>query len=127
VLGGGAKDHEVNRPYAAFHAPRFAFLDELLADRVRDPRARVLDIGRSPLTAQLSRGLNRPVDSLGLEPDQDFPNGRHFSFDLNRAEDARQWRSDLGPYEVVVFAEVIEHLYTVPELVLSFLRALRRR
>jgi trans-aconitate methyltransferase len=118
------KDREINRPYAAFHAPRFAFLVDVLADRVRDRRARVLDIGRSPLTELLSRRLDRPVDSLGLEPDQDSPNGRHFTFDLNLAEDPRQWRSDLGPYDVMVFAEVIEHLYTAPELVLSFLRSL---
>ena len=30
----------------------------------------------------------------------------------------------MGPYDVIVFAEVIEHLYTAPELVLPYLREL---
>ncbi|HXU02733.1 MAG TPA: methyltransferase domain-containing protein, partial [Polyangia bacterium] len=39
-------------------------------------------------------------------------------------QDPAQRRADVGPYDVIVFAEVIEHLYTAPELVLPYLRDL---
>jgi SAM-dependent methyltransferase len=61
------------------------------------------------------------VDSLGLEPDAELSTGRHYCFDLNETQYRDRWRSGLGPYDLVVFAEVIEHLYTAPELVLDFL------
>jgi SAM-dependent methyltransferase len=117
-------DQRPNPGYEAFHAPRFAFVLELLHRRVRPPGTRILDIGRSPLTAHLATQLRVPVDSLGLEPDGELPHGRHRRFDLNDTRDRGRWRLDLGPYDVVVFAEVLEHLHTAPELVLAYLRAL---
>jgi len=61
---------------------------------------------------------------LGLEADAELAHGRQYHFDLNDSQDQRQWRSDLGPYDLIVFAEVIEHLYTAPERVLRFLHSL---
>jgi|SRR4051794_17041925 2-polyprenyl-3-methyl-5-hydroxy-6-metoxy-1,4-benzoquinol methylase len=112
-----------NPGYLAFHAPRYEFLATLVAGRVRAD-ARVLDVGRSPLTARLARRLGRPVDSLGLEPDATLASGRHRRFDLNDTQWPERWRRDLGPYDAVVLAEVIEHLHTAPELVLGYLRRL---
>jgi SAM-dependent methyltransferase len=113
-----------NRAYEAFHAPRFAFLLRILKERSTGTPERVLDIGLSPLTASLARSLGGPVDSLGLESDAELAHGRQYHFDLNDSQDERQWRTDLGPYDVIVFAEVVEHLYTAPEKVLSYLHSL---
>jgi hypothetical protein len=113
-----------NPAYAAFHAPRFAFLVDLVSRRLAASAGPMLDVGHSPLTALLARRLGRPVDSLGLEADGALPGGRQYRFDLNDARDPSHWRTDLGPYQLVVFAEVIEHLYTAPELALAYLRRL---
>jgi SAM-dependent methyltransferase len=113
-----------NLGYRAFHQPRFDFLLGIVRQNIRDPRTRILDIGLSPLTTLMSRELNVRVDSLGLEPDEELSTGRHYSFDLNDTQERLRWRVGLGPYEIIVFAEVIEHLYTAPELVLAYLRQL---
>lgn len=123
-VGSDNAAKDANRPYEAFHAPRFAFLLGLLGRTIQSSEARVLDIGMSELTSQITRQFSCPVDSLGLEPDVDLPRGRHYCFDLNDAQEKRRWRTDLGPYDVIVFAEVMEHLYTAPELVLAYLHSL---
>jgi hypothetical protein len=114
---------EGNPAYAAFHAPRFAFVADLVAEAVGSA-GRVLDVGHSPLTDVLASRLGRPIDSLGLEPDAVRAGGRQYRFDLNEAQERSHWRTDLGPYDMVVFAEVVEHLYTAPELALAYLRHL---
>lgn len=108
----------------AYHAPRYAFLLRLLADYVEGPDLRVLDIGRSVLTHLIAERFQVAVDSLGFEPDGPTSTGRHYQFDLNRSQDESGWRRDLPTYDVVVLAEVIEHLYTAPSRVLAFLRSL---
>jgi hypothetical protein len=113
-----------NPGYAAFHQPRFTFLLELARERMPPAGGRLLDIGRSPLTSLLAGRLKTTVDSLGLEADAPLPNGHHHQFDLNDAADPPRWRRGLGPYDVIVFAEVLEHLYTAPGLVLRYLREL---
>ena len=119
-----SEERRPNLQYLAFHRPRFAFLIALLRRRTGVERSRVLDVGRSPLTMMIADELNLQVDSLGLEPDERLPTGLHYAFDLNDTQDPTRWRSGLGPYDVVVFAEVMEHLYTAPELVLTYLRHL---
>jgi 2-polyprenyl-3-methyl-5-hydroxy-6-metoxy-1,4-benzoquinol methylase len=115
---------EANPAYAAFHRPRFTFLIEVLRDRGATATWRVLDIGASPLTSLLASELGVRVESMGLEREARGEAAVHHRFDLNALEDRGQWRTDLGPYDVIVFAEVLEHLYTAPELVLPYLREL---
>ncbi len=86
--------------------------------------SRFLDVGASSLTSLLTSELKVSVDSLGLEADHQTNDVRHYQFDLNEAQRREHWRTDLGPYDVIVFAEVIEHLYTAPELVLAYLKEL---
>ena len=112
-----------NPGYLAFHRPRFEFLMQLVQDQIRSP-TRILDVGPSPFTAMLRESLASPIDSLGLEPEDASPAGRHYHFNLNDTQHREKWRQDLGPYDLIVFAEVIEHLFTAPELVLSYVRGL---
>jgi SAM-dependent methyltransferase len=107
-----------------YHAPRYAFLLDQLARYVEDPEVRVLDVGRSALTDLIAERFRLPVDSLGFAPDGPTPTGRHYQFDLNQSQDQASWRRDLPVYDVVVLAEVIEHLYTSPSRVLAFLGSL---
>lgn len=110
--------------YLAFHAPRYAYVLEVLAAHGAGTDTRVLDIGPSRLTDLIRDRFGCDVDSLGYRSDRATTRGRHFDFDLNRAQDQSTWRTDLPGYDVVVMAEVLEHLYTAPQLVLQFVRTL---
>jgi len=120
VLSGAA-----NPGYVAFHRPRFRFLIDVLRSRAGRRGDRLLDVGASELTSFLAAELGNRVESLGLEADRQTRGGlRHHRFDLNDTQYRDRWRMDIGPYDVIVFAEVLEHLYTAPELVLSYLKEL---
>ncbi len=120
-----------NAAYVAFHRPRFEFLLEVLERHARGAsggsrgtnRPRVLDVGRSLFTTMAAQRFDVAVDSLGLEPPADLVTGRHHGFDLNDAAARERWPQGIGPYDVVVFAEVVEHLRVPPEGPLAFLRS----
>ncbi|MFL6519278.1 MAG: class I SAM-dependent methyltransferase [Chthoniobacterales bacterium] len=113
-----------DRGYAAFHAKRFAYLLDELEQIAIDSRTRVLDIGPSRLTELIRAKFDIQVDSLGFDEDSNSAGGNHYQFDLNNAQNEKTWRRGLPEYDVVVMAEVIEHLHTAPELVLAFVRTL---
>jgi SAM-dependent methyltransferase len=113
-----------DRGYVAFHAQRFAYLLDLLGHLGIDDTTRVLDIGRARLTELIAEKFGLRVDSLGFEPDASTQQGVNYRFDLNDAQTESSWRRDIPSYDVIVMAEVIEHLYTAPELVLRFLGTL---
>lgn len=115
--------------YVAYHAPRYAFLLDLLrrhgAHPGGDTASTLLDIGPSRLTSLLRERLGAEVDTLGFGEDGASPGGgRHFGFDLNQAQWPELWRRDLPRYDFVVMAEVLEHLHTAPALVLAFVKTL---
>lgn len=124
-MEGAAALDDGARSYLAFHAVRYVLLAEtvgrLVADR--DPSTlRILDVGPAYQT-DLFRRLwpAAHVDSLGLA-DHRFeprPGERHFEVDLNAVDASGDGVED--PYDVVVLAEVIEHLSTAAGTVLSFL------
>lgn len=109
--------------YTAFHAPRYAALLQLL-DRYVTPETALLDIGRSRLTDLLHERFQIPVDALGFVGNEPTPQGQNYWFDLNLAVHRHEWRTDLPRYDVIVIAEVIEHLRIPPGHVLAFLRTL---
>jgi 2-polyprenyl-3-methyl-5-hydroxy-6-metoxy-1,4-benzoquinol methylase len=110
--------------YVAFHAPRYEYLLGILARQRVSSGTRVLDIGPSRLSELIHQRFECTVDSLGFGSDEQLARGRHFAFDLNQSQNSADWRTDLAPYDVVVMAEVIEHLHTAPRLVLRFVRSL---
>ena len=112
--------------YVAFHAPRYVVLLDLLRDELErhGGNGLVLDIGNSPFSALAAEQLGTRIDNLGLDGEFETPVGQSYWFDLNQASDPARWRTDMAAYDVIVFAEVIEHLHTAPQLVLRFLRTL---
>lgn len=108
--------------YLRYHLPRYVSLLDAACAHRRDGTG-VLDIGRSLFTEVLLSEFDS-VDTLGFAPDSTSDRGSHYEFDLNDSRDPERWRGDLPAYDVVVFAEVIEHLYTSPNHVLAFLRTL---
>ena len=109
--------------YLHYHAPRYSSLLCFIKE-VYKKKDCVLDIGRSRLTEIISDALKTPVDSLGFHPDSDTTSGKHYHFDLNNCQTVKSWLRDIGPYDVIIFAEVIEHLYTSPNLIFSFLNSI---
>jgi SAM-dependent methyltransferase len=117
-------DHEAERAaaveagYRQYHAPRHRFLLRLVQEHLPAGARRVLDVGPSPLTDLLRRHLACPVDTLGLQPAERHEGGDHHHADLNHPE---ALPGDLPSYDLVVFAEVLEHLHTSPTPVLGAL------
>lgn len=109
--------------YLRFHGPRFEYVLRTLAEFI-GPTFRVLDIGKSRLTDMIHERFGVTVDALGFDYDGPIPTGRYFHFDLNDCQFRTRWRMDLPRYDVIVFAEVIEHLHTAPSLVLNYLSQL---
>ena len=120
---GQIRAHYSGHGYIAYQAPRFAMVLNMLK-RYIGPDSRVLDVGRTVLTDMISAIFKRPVDSLGFEPDAQIDGAHHYHFDLNAAQNPEAWRRDLPGYDVIIFAEVLEHLHTAPNLVLGFLKSL---
>lgn len=122
---------ESRRNYLSIHQPRFAEIMRLCRRYVPDPFARVLDVGRSELTAYLS-GFYSNVHTLGFDPGADDGGHRemnamaavpHVTFDLLRSDRVSEW-PDCGRFDLIVFSEVIEHLSIAPEYTLALLHAL---
>jgi hypothetical protein len=121
-----ALDQE-SRAYLHYHVRRYEFLlqtiDETIAciqHEMLDHPLRVLDIGPGFQTEICRRTLPEAiVNTLGFRDPRFHPRSqdRHFQFDLNDAQYPEKWPR-LERHHLVVMAEVIEHLYTFPGLVL---------
>lgn len=123
---------DASRYYVRFHAKRYAFLLKLLQECIGKMPGktceRLLDIGPGFLTQLLREGgIAETVDSLGCWDDR-FKcrdGDAHFEFDLKNTVDRTLWpRPPL--YDLVVMAEVIEHLPVSPSHVFAFLASLVR-
>lgn len=131
--------HEKAQSYIRSHAKRYAFLLEHVSN-VRaalgqpDLPVTILDIGPSFFTELLRHAF--PQDSiitLGFDSQKSrgghFPlsirhkKATHFAFDLNDSLYPERW-IQIPEAKLVILAEIIEHLYTSPKHVLSFVRSL---
>lgn len=120
--------------YLEYHRRRYEFLLNLVSSVLRGqtPRdgepLRVLDVGMSHQT-RLVRAVFPDVtlSTLGFFDDrfEQTASVEHTAFDLNLSNDETKWPA-LEPFDFILFAEVIEHLYVPPTWVLRMLRALLR-
>lgn len=85
---------------------------------------RILDVGQSFLTRLIRQAYpGAAVNTLNNYDDLRYRDrDEHFTWDLNAVQCREKW-PDIGRYHVIVAAEVLEHLYTAPHLVLGFLAA----
>jgi hypothetical protein len=125
------------RIYLRRHTKRFLYLLETVKElRANFPQTsiRICDVGPSFFTELLSE--NFPSDtilSIGYEHEQSrgghlpeeilFDKTTFHHFDLNEAQKRDKWLT-IPPCEIIVIAEVIEHLHVAPTLVLQFLHSL---
>lgn len=120
---------EENRIYLDYHAYRYEYLMNLINDLVAECRKfnpgkkiKILDIGPSFLTELMRQNLkNVEVSTVGFEtfpPEIAHIKESHFYFNLNDAQHKEKWIT-IPPQQIIVMAEVIEHLYTAPSLVLG--------
>ena len=107
-------------PYLNYHANRYIELVQFV-DNNFSSNKKILDIGNSPFSEILSKIIDSPVDVLGFLPDSILKFGRQYQFNLNDCYNKSSWRSDIGLYDIIIFAEVIEHLYTSPNQVFAYL------
>ena len=110
--------------YGSDHNPRYEYLEGLIRSLGLPADAKVLDIGSSMFTLRLA-DLFDDVSTLGLADARELicamPDKiRHIAFDLNDSREKGRW-IELPKFDLIVFAEVIEHLPTAPQQVLRFL------
>lgn len=107
------------REYLRYHSRRYAYLMEKVE---RLPRLRILDIGPSFQTALMRWAYPASVvDTLGFH-DERVPireGDRHIDYDLNDSRDVARWPTVTEPYDLVVMAEVLEHVHTATWPVLN--------
>jgi cyclopropane fatty-acyl-phospholipid synthase-like methyltransferase len=106
--------------YLAAHRRRWELLLALVLERAPE---RILDVGASyEADAMRARLPGATVDSLGWLDYRFGPRDheRHVEVDLNDAQFPDRL-PELDRYDLVVAAEVLEHLYTAPTLVLRYL------
>lgn len=111
--------------YQEFHQRRFDYLWRLTRRFEPSADRRVLDVGVGPFTHSLC-GHYRDVFALtyrnesGLFVDSELPEDKLIVFDLNLAYSRDRWIR-MPQFDLIVFAEVIEHLFVPPEVSLGFL------
>jgi 2-polyprenyl-3-methyl-5-hydroxy-6-metoxy-1,4-benzoquinol methylase len=124
---------EAAQRYQRNHQNRFHKTLEICKKLIPDPRARVLDVGPSYFTTLLAQEY-KDVSTLGLDTMTDHGGQRnasalalalpHVKFELNNSRDIKHWPKVAPPFDLIVFAETLEHLYTAPEYSLAFLGSL---
>jgi SAM-dependent methyltransferase len=117
---------DATRDYLCYHERRYAYLINSIE---KLPKARILDIGPSFQT-MLMRAVypDSIVDTLGFH-DERFPSrsgDTHIDFDLNDSTNPDRWPVGAGQYDLIVMAEVLEHVYTAAQPVLRFVCGLLR-
>lgn len=118
--------------YLRYHAGRFAYnlalLDELLAGATADDPVEVLEFGPHLLTRMMTNryGPRIRLATIGHPYERMMTAEQlatHTTFDFNDAQYPDRWPS-VPAADVVIFCEVLEHLYTAPSLVLAMLHRL---
>ncbi len=121
--------NQESKDYLDYHALRYQILLKMMSELLKDEKKgalRILDVGPSFQTLICQKVFGEAqIDSLGLKDLQFKPylSGQFFEFDLNDVPFKKKWPK-IGPYDLIILAEVLEHLYTAPIQVLEFLSSL---
>jgi cyclopropane fatty-acyl-phospholipid synthase-like methyltransferase len=120
---------EAAERYRSIHERRFSKTFSLCVELAPDPQIRVLDIGPSHLTHLLA-GRYKNITALGFAPSSDrgghvdkpvaAPGIRQIVFDLNLSQFPDRWPATDRLFDLIVYAETIEHLQIPPEYSLLF-------
>ena len=103
--------------YLNFHLARYLYLLEIVLKHIPAKTNKILDIGTG-FEVELMRDLFKlPIDTMGFyRAGWPVIAGENFyELDLN---DPNAFKNIKAKYSLVIMAEVIEHLYTAPEIVL---------
>lgn len=117
-----------SKMYLQYHCQRYALLLQETAKIIkkiqntnRDEAIKFLDIGPSFQTILLQQVYPKVIiNTMGFE-DSRFKirkQDRHYQFDLNDTQYQEKWLN-IEEHDLIIMAEVIEHLYTSPVVVLK--------
>jgi hypothetical protein len=108
--------------YELYHQQRFSVLSQLVSEYAA-PAVSILDVGPGPQTLRFRQSLPAArITTLGIPDARFFPPGStHYDYDLNRSAQSDSWPS-IPPHDIIVLAEVVEHLAVPPRRVLAGLR-----
>lgn len=126
VLATISTNHE--KEYIRYHRPRLEILYNLVAQFTK-PGQPILDIGPGPQTLLFLAGFpDNPIDTLGF---QSFNSGfdscrKHYNFDLNDLEQGLS-PATTENYALIVFGEILEHLYFAPHHLMRMFKALQSK
>jgi Methyltransferase domain len=119
--------------YLRYNAKRLSLIlkliDQILPTTPHQGKkhTKILDVGPSFLTEQIHCICpDCELNTLGYENPRTYDKsfiGHHLQYDLNNAQFPDKWET-FYQHDLIVVSEVVEHLYTSPILVLSYLRTL---
>ncbi len=114
--------------YLDFHKLRYIYLLQNIADSInvqnKNESIRILDIGPAYQTSLIREYFpSAIVDTLGFDHPSNVLRAEesHHNQDLN--DTSKRWEVEGNNYHVILFCEVIEHLYTKPELCVEKLKS----
>ena len=116
---------ESKERYLQNHGKRFEYLSKLCQTLKPGKSTKILDIGRSDLSVLLSKyysdvttlGLDLEIDKGGHR-EREIIDLKHIVFDLNESKKVEKWTEE--KFDLIVYSEVIEHIYEAPEFSLLF-------
>lgn len=109
--------------YIQFHARRYEFLldvvQQFLAEGSEVNAIQMLDIGPAYQTYLMRQRFPVRINTMGFEHgiNHKRPGEQHFRVDLNFSG---RYIGPVIQHDLIIFSEVLEHLYTQPEIVLGF-------
>ncbi len=116
--------------YFKDHKERFEKTISICKKLVPNRKSKILDVGRSYFTKLLSDeyenvwsiGFGNLVDIGGHRSiELDECRIKHIEFDLNESKDLDRWPNVEKSYDLIIYAETIEHLAIAPEYSILFL------
>lgn len=115
--------------YLEFHRDRMVYNLEFIGTQIQSGKPlRVLEFGPHLLTRLLDAqyGDQLQIQTLGYRYERMMTPSMlatHVDFDFNDLQFPEKW-PQIGPFDLIVFCEVIEHLYTAPSIVLKYLHSI---